>query len=204
MCYPLSTIFTEHLWNVTQSSQAFISPHSPSSLQGVSLFLLLGMWGVTGQDNAKTAFIITLHRSYNCFNNDLNTRTGRLSYNMLQASVPYITHTSFSLTIQTHRNLFQFPTMGLFIVSSALSGISHDWYAKQRSFFPLSEKPNRLKILKIPSLRQWPTLDVYCSQTGCDDNAMNIENTEWNLNDVDIFSLNKTCHVRYLPISNKH
>ena len=74
---------------------------------------------------------------------------------------------------------------------------------KQKSFLPLSEKPNRLKILKIPSLRQWPILDVYCSLTGCDDNAMNIENTDWNLNDVDILSLDKTCHVGYLPISNK-
>jgi hypothetical protein len=59
---------------------------------------------------------------------------------------------------------------------------------KQKSFFPLSEKPNRPKILKIPSLRQWPKLDVYCSLTGCDDKAMNIENTECNLNDVDIQS----------------
>jgi hypothetical protein len=59
---------------------------------------------------------------------------------------------------------------------------------KQKSFFPLSGKPNRPMILKITSLRQWPKLDVYCSLTRCDDNAMNIENTEWNLNDVDIQS----------------
>jgi len=173
MCYPLSTIFTEHLWNVTRSHQAFISPYSPNSLQDISLFLLLGMWGVRGQDNGETTFTITLHPSYNCFNNDLNTRTGRLSYNMLQASVPNITDTSLSLTIQAHCNLFQFPSMGLFTTSSALSGICQHWYVKQKSFFPLSEKPNRLKILKIPSLRQWSTLDVYCSLTGWDDNAMN-------------------------------
>jgi len=74
---------------------------------------------------------------------------------------------------------------------------------KQKSFFTFSEKLNRLKILKIPSLRQWPTLDVYFSLTGCDDNARNIKNTDWNLNDVDIFSLDKACHVGYLPISNK-
>jgi hypothetical protein len=28
-------------------------------------------------------------------------------------------------------------------------------------------------------------------------------NTEWNLNDTEVFSLDKTCHVGYLPISNK-
>jgi len=157
-------------------------------LAGCFIVMLLGMWGVREQYNGKTAFSITLHRPYNCFNNDLNTRTGRLSYNMLQASETYITHNLSPLPIQAHCYLFQFPTMGLFTTSSTLSGISQQWYMKQKSFFPLSEKPNRPKILKIPSLRQWPKLDVYCSLTGCDDKAMNIENTECNLNDVDIQS----------------
>lgn len=133
MCYPLSTIFTEHLWNVTCSDQAFISPYSPCSLQDTSLFLLLGMWGDRGQDNCKTAFTITLHPSHNCFNNELNTRTGRLPYNMLQASVPYITNTSLSLTIQAHCNLFQFPSMCLSLPLHYLEFASIDMWNRNHS-----------------------------------------------------------------------